>query len=185
MICTDCKLVGGDSGGPLFNMRGEVIGIHSRHRAVDQPQFPRPAAAFRTDWDRLLASELWERPIRLRQRRQPPRVGSDGRADAGGRCVITVVTDGLPAAKAGVKVGDVVTAINDRKISTFNELRNIVALKRPGDWLTLHVERGDETLELAHCSSCDATAVRRRTIGRRMTSEGACGIRIADCSMDC
>ncbi len=147
LICTDCKLVGGDSGGPLFNMRGEVIGIHSSIGPSVTHNFHVPATAFRRDWKRLLASELWGGRYDAERDAERPVMGVRGES-VGGRCVITEVTDGLPAAGAGMKVGDVVAAIDGREISSFDELRNIIAFKQADDRVELRVERGDETLEL-------------------------------------
>ena len=105
LLCTDCKLVGGDSGGPLFNMRGEVVGIHSSIGPMITHNFHVPITAFRRDWQRLLASDLWGgRYDRRNQRRAM--LGVSG-TTTGGKCVITEVAEDMPAAKAGVRVGDV------------------------------------------------------------------------------
>jgi serine protease Do len=53
----------------------------------------------------------------------------------------------MPAHRAGVRVGDVITAVDGREISTFQHLADIVAFKRPGDRITLRIERRNETLE--------------------------------------
>jgi serine protease Do len=146
MICSDCKLVGGDSGGPLFNMRGEVIGIHSSIGPSVTHNFHVPTSAFRTDWDRLLASELWGGRYD-RDDDSRAMLGVSGQS-LGGRCLITQVADDMPAANAGVKVGDVVTAIDGRDVSSFEQLRNIVSFKQPGDRMTLRIERAGEVLQL-------------------------------------
>jgi serine protease Do len=145
-LCTDCKLVGGDSGGPLFNMRGEVVGIHSSIGPLLTHNFHVPFTAFRRDWQRLLANELWGGRYDERDARRAV-LGVSGRS-IGGKCVITEVADDMPAEKAGVLVDDVVLAVNGREISSFEELADIVGQKRPGDRLALELERGGETLEL-------------------------------------
>ncbi len=146
LLCTDCKLVGGDSGGPLFNMRGEVVGIHSSIGPMLTHNFHVPMSVFRRNWDRLLAGDLWggryDQPDNGRAV-----LGVSGNNNAG-RCVITAVADGLPAAAAGVRVGDVIAAVDGRAIRTFRELSEIVASKRPGDAITLRIERPDEVVEL-------------------------------------
>ena len=48
---TDCRLLGGDSGGPLFNLDGEVIGIHSRIAMSDDENFHAPIESYLEHWD--------------------------------------------------------------------------------------------------------------------------------------
>lgn len=48
MCKSDCKLIGGDSGGPLFNLKGELVGIHSRVGADLEHNIHVPLAAFRS-----------------------------------------------------------------------------------------------------------------------------------------
>ena len=60
MIRTDCTLVGGDSGGPLFDLDGKVIGIHSRIGGASITENVHvPIDTFRLTWDRLASSQNW------------------------------------------------------------------------------------------------------------------------------
>jgi serine protease Do len=147
LLCTDCKLVGGDSGGPLFNMRGEVVGIHSSIGPMLTHNFHVPITAFRRDWQRLLAGELWGGRFDDEPDREMATLGVRGDL-AAAQCLITVVNENMPAAKAGVKVGDVVTAIDANEVSTFAELKAYLARRRPGERITLRIKRGDESLAL-------------------------------------
>ena len=56
MITTDCTLVGGDSGGPLFDMQGSVIGINSRIASELRANMHVPVNAFQDAWERLTKS---------------------------------------------------------------------------------------------------------------------------------
>ena len=56
-ITTDCTLVGGDSGGPLFDMYGKVIGIHSRIGNQITANMHVPVDIYRQEWERLVKGE--------------------------------------------------------------------------------------------------------------------------------
>ena len=58
-ILTDCTLVGGDSGGPLFDLEGHVIGVHSRIGKNLTVNVHVPVDQFSQSWDRLLKGEMW------------------------------------------------------------------------------------------------------------------------------
>ena len=62
-ICTDCTLVGGDSGGPLFDMQGRVIGIHSQIRARITENVHVPVNTYRETFDRLAKGDVWGSPV--------------------------------------------------------------------------------------------------------------------------
>jgi hypothetical protein len=59
LIRTDCTLVGGDSGGPLFDMTGRVVGIHSRIGLSIFENVDVPVDTYRQTWDRLARGENW------------------------------------------------------------------------------------------------------------------------------
>jgi serine protease Do len=147
MVCTDCKLVGGDSGGPLFNMRGEVVGIHSSIGPLVTHNFHVPATAFRTSWDRLLAGEAWGGRFDDFVDENRPYIGVTGRTE-NGRCIISEVFPGMPAEKVGVESGDVVTAVNGRPITSFEQLSNIVAFKQAREKITLSIQRGEVNMQM-------------------------------------
>src|SRR5262249_51112367 len=62
---SDCTLVGGDSGGPLLNMNGEVVGIHSRIGGSITFNIHVPVDTYTETWDRLAASEVWGNPFNV------------------------------------------------------------------------------------------------------------------------
>lgn len=59
MLVTDSVLIGGDSGGPLFNLNGELIGIHSSIGDVISENRHVSLATFRQFWDRMARGECW------------------------------------------------------------------------------------------------------------------------------
>lgn len=66
LVRTDCPLVAGDSGGPLFDLEGRVVGIHSRISTATTLNFHVPVQVFRDGWDRLAKGEVWRDSLPLR-----------------------------------------------------------------------------------------------------------------------
>ncbi|MFV1967004.1 MAG: S1C family serine protease [Pirellulaceae bacterium] len=141
-ITTDCTLVGGDSGGPLFDMEGKVIGIHSRIGGPLTLNLHVPIDTYRDSWDRLAAAEVWGAVPG-----NEPFIGVVGEMDTD-VAKITQVHRGTPAEKAGVRVGDVITKIGNQKVTTFETLKDFVTSQEPGTHVDLVVRRGNEILEL-------------------------------------
>lgn len=143
-VSTDCTLVGGDSGGPLFDMEGRVIGIHSRIGAALTGNIHVPVGTYKETWDRLAKSEAWGRGGRSAG---GPFVGVQRDPDSEA-AKIAVVVEGSPAENAGIRVGDVIVALDDKEISTFQELVDEVRKHKPKDKVKIVVQRGEEKLDL-------------------------------------
>ncbi len=139
-IVTDCTLVGGDSGGPLLDMSGKVIGIHSRIGDELKENLHVPVNTYRQTWDRLVSGEAWGG-----RRPGGPIIGvlGDSRTDA---AKISRVLPNSPAEQAGIKVDDVITKFDGTKVETFDALAAAVDEKEPGDQVKVELRRGDETL---------------------------------------
>ena len=70
IVQSNCTLVGGDSGGPLFDLDGNVVGIHSRIGLTLAQNIHVPTELFKNQWDKLVAGEVFgERREEDRQRR--------------------------------------------------------------------------------------------------------------------
>jgi serine protease Do len=156
-VQTDCTLVGGDSGGPLFDMRGRVIGINSRIGRSTTWNFHVPITAYAADWDKLVAGRDWGG--------SPPAgsafLGLSGDDHPDG-CKVTGVGEGLPAEKAGIRNGDVILKFDGRAIENFDGLAAAVRARKPGDSVEIELRRDGErltvTVELARRG--DATSKR-------------------------
>ena len=140
-ITTDCTLVGGDSGGPLFNMQGKVVGINSRIGSELNANMHVPVGTFKETWDRLTKAEAWgfypgNKPI-LGVERDPDATNAK----------IAVVRAGSPAEKSGLKAGDVVLKIDGVEVSSFDALSDAIKEHQPRDNIKLVIQRGEETLE--------------------------------------
>jgi serine protease Do len=75
-LVSDCTLIGGDSGGPLFDLEGKVVGIHSsisEHLSFNRDA---PVSAAKKDWERMLKGERWGK---LRGADRPGRPGRRSR----------------------------------------------------------------------------------------------------------
>jgi S1-C subfamily serine protease len=58
------------------------------------------------------------------------------------------ITDGSPAAKAGMQPGDVIVRINDQPVANLQEYSNLLRTLKPGQTVTVVVKRGDEELTM-------------------------------------
>ena len=146
-VCTDCTLVGGDSGGPLFNIRGEVLAINMSIGPAAVHNFHVPVAKIRPYWEKMLAGKVWGRGLNDESLDQRVVLGIAGR-QVDGRFVVTQVFPGYPAARAGIAVGDVIESIEKEEIESVSELNELILSKEPGDRIQVGVARGDEQLEL-------------------------------------
>lgn len=142
-LVTDAVLIGGDSGGPLFNLDGELIGIHSsigdsiaENRHVD-------IALFKRDWDRLERGETWGQLPTLGKPSKPVNktiigVTVDRKLN---NAKILRVRPGSPADIVGIRADDIVTEFNGEKITSSVQLISKIQQKFPGDICSISVNR--------------------------------------------
>ncbi|MCE9562999.1 MAG: S1C family serine protease [Planctomycetes bacterium] len=144
-IVSNCTLVGGDSGGPLYDLDGKVIGIHSRIGLSLATNVHVPSDKFVVDWDKLIAGEVIGRAPK------PPAavVGVVFAEDENDDAYVVEVDEDGPAAKAGLKPGDTITKFNAEPIKTVKKFRDLIKDKKPGDVVKLSVRRGTEILALS------------------------------------
>jgi serine protease Do len=144
LVRSNCTLVGGDSGGPLFDLDGNVVGIHSRIGLSLAQNIHVPADVFKADWDKLVAGDVVGR--------QPKTggavVGVVFAEDENDDAWVAEVDDDGPAAKGGLKPGDTITKFNGEPIKTVKKFRELMKDKKPGEVLKLTVRRSVETLTL-------------------------------------
>ena len=149
-IVTDCTLVGGDSGGPLFYMHGKVIGIHSRIGGTLSSNVHFPIDAYHDAWSRLAASEVWGNLFTSLPFAKSNEAYLGVRASVEKMSLkIDSVTPGSPADNAGLKSGDVIRKINGVKLVSVDELAAFLKTQRPATRIEVHVQRGDESVAIA------------------------------------
>jgi serine protease Do len=142
-LFTDCALIGGDSGGPLFTLDGKLIGIHSRIGTEVTDNMHVPINVFRDSWDRMASKrEAWG----VLPGYGPPFIGVKGKDD--GPAIISEVEVDGPADMAGILKGDRVIRVENKEIITFEDLRNAIKATAPGDVVTIVLERENHQMKL-------------------------------------
>ena len=134
-LVTDCALIGGDSGGPLFDISGRLIAVHSRIGNDVAENLHVPIDHYDVSWDRMQAGTAWGYLEGFR-----PVLGISGSKTAR-RALVDAVGSGSPAEKAGIKVNDVIEQFGDIAISDFESLKSAVANTMPGERLPIWVNR--------------------------------------------
>jgi putative serine protease PepD len=158
LIQTDAAISSGNSGGPLVNDKAQVIGINTAVARGDMGTAANNIGfAISTEEVLRVVKTLRDQANGVERKQGFLGVGLTDRADGGQGAVIANVEDGSPASKAGIEEGDVVLAINDVPITGRTGMIAIVRDARPGDTITIKVERGGKTFTLS------ATLVERDT----------------------
>jgi serine protease Do len=177
-IQTDVAVNPGNSGGPLFNMAGEVIGINSqifsRSGGYQGLSFAIPINVATTVMNQIVATGHATH-ARLGVTIQQVNQGladSFGLKKAEGALVSSVVPDSA-AARAGLQAGDVILKYNGQAISGANDLPALVSEAKPGESVKVEIWRKGSTLELTAvlgkselASTDDSTNGKAQTHGR-------------------
>lgn len=149
-IGTDCTIVGGDSGGPLLDTAGRLIGIHSRISDDVTDNYHVPIDTFRDTWDRLAKGEAWGGPPPpggplLGINGQP--VVESGRIGSAG-CRVTDVFPGTPASKGGLVRDDVIISLDGEDVTGLDRLQTLIGNHKAGDQVILAIVRDGEKRDL-------------------------------------
>lgn len=147
---TDAAINQGNSGGPLFNAAGEVIGVNT---AIFSPSggsvgigFAVPSRTAQAIAEQIIQAGRVERGfVGLRLQEITSAIAQAlGRSGIEG-ALIAGVEPGGPAEKAGVMVGDIVTALNGKQVQSGRDLSRRIAALKPGTSVTLDVIREGKT----------------------------------------
>lgn len=150
LLQTDASINPGNSGGPLLNLKGEVVGINTAINAEAQGiGFAVPANTVKEVLDELI-KEGKVRRAWLGVQIQPvtPDVAEYLNYNSSEGAVIGGVVSGGPASKAGLKAGDIITAIDGTKIATPDELIKTIQKKKIGTQVEIEVFRQGETIKI-------------------------------------
>lgn len=154
LLQTDCAINSGNSGGALFNLYGEVVGItnakysgsSSSGASIDNIAFAIPVDSVRAIVESIIEKGYYAKPV----------IGvSVTDVDENSRQLgipagawVKEVTAGGAAEAAGIQANDVITAINGTEISGVSDLKRILAKASAGDELSLVIWRKNQSLTL-------------------------------------
>ncbi len=150
---TDAKINPGNSGGPLINMRGEVVGINSTLFSETGENmgigFAIPINMIKESLPQLKDKGKVTRGWMgvMVQRVTQDIAESIGLDQTRGALVSEVVKDG-PAARAGIKVGDLIIELNGKQIKDANDLPILVARTAPGEKIRVKILRDKRELTI-------------------------------------
>lgn len=134
MLQSDCVLMGGDSGGVLCNLDGEVIGVHSQIWKGRDQNLHVSMAPFLRSWDALKKGET----ITTWAQGSGGWIGLSTQA-AEQALRIQAIADGSPAQKAGLKENDLILSVNNRKLTAPADFSDAIRSRRAGELVTLKV----------------------------------------------
>lgn len=155
LIQTDCAINSGNSGGALFNMYGEVIGITNAkysnngatgQAAIDNIAFAIPINSVKDIITSIIETGYISKPyIGITAGDLSEEYQGFGLPQG---AAVQSVSEGSPAQAAGLQANDIITAVNGETITSFSELKKIISESEIGATLKLTVYRQGESIEL-------------------------------------
>ena len=164
-IQTDASINQGNSGGPLFNLKGEVIGINTAIIAPGQSGsigigFAIPANAASNVIDQLMKFGETKRGwLGVRIQEVSKEIAEVEKLKKPQGALVASVGDKSPADKAGIKAGDIILEFDGKKIDTMRTLPKVVANTKVGKSVQLKIWRNKKLI------------TKRLTLGRLESSE--------------
>ena len=164
-IQTDASINQGNSGGPLFNLKGDVIGVNTAIIAPGQSGsigigFAIPANAASNVIDQLIKFGETKRGwLGVRIQEVTKEIADVEKLKKPEGALVASVGQGSPAEKAGIKAGDIILEFDGKKINTMKKLPNVVASTEVGKSVELKIWRNKKLIS------------KRLTLGRLETSE--------------
>ena len=156
MIQTDAAINGGNSGGPLVNAAGEVIGINTAYASQgNNVGFTIPINSVKGIMAGVLKDGKFERAVLgVRYQTITPLIAKEKKLDVTAGAYVkgsnnaSAVIKGSAGDKAGIKDGDIITAVNGTKIGTAGSLGSLIGEYAVGDTVKLEVYRDKKYVQL-------------------------------------
>ncbi len=145
MLQSDCVLMGGDSGGALFNLAGEVIGINSQIWRGREQNLHVSMAPFLRSWETMKKGEV----VSTWNLGSGAWIGISTQGADDGLIVQAVAADS-PAMKAGLKDGEIIISLNNQKLAAPAEFSEAIHARASGEIVTLKVRnaKGERMVEV-------------------------------------
>ncbi len=183
-IQTDAPINPGNSGGPLFNTAGEVVGVNT---AIFSPSGGNIGIGFAvpSSLAQMVVAQLKEHGRVERgwlgvsmQRLDPELAAALSAGETKGALIAGVERDG-PAARAGLRPGDLVTAVDGRPIALPRDLAEAVAAVKPGGTITLRLLRDGQPVEQKVTLGQSPGTREARVTGEERQSQANLGLALA------
>ncbi|HEX2036906.1 MAG TPA: trypsin-like peptidase domain-containing protein [Chloroflexota bacterium] len=144
LITSDTYLGSGDSGGPLLDLSGRLIGINSAiaiaRRGQSLTGFSIPIEGAQQIAQQLLATGTLPRPqLGVSVQEVTPELAAQLGLPVRRGVLLTQVHPGTPAAAAGLVAGDIIVGINGRAVADLGDLRRVMVNHKVGDTVTLSI----------------------------------------------
>ena len=147
LIQTDAAISSGNSGGPLVNLKGEVVGINTAVARGDSDSAANNIGfSISVDEVLIVIEQLREQANGVERKEGFLGVGLAARDDGGQGAIITNVQPGSPADKAGILIDDVVLAVDGEPIDGQAGLVAAIRDAEPGQTVKIEIFRGGERL---------------------------------------
>jgi serine protease Do len=188
LLQTDVAINPGNSGGPLINMRGEVVGINSQ---ILSPSGTSAGISLAIPIDEAIrVSDQLRTAGHVTRGRIGVQIGAVSKQVAEtlglGKpigALVEGVQAGLPAEKAGIEAGDIITQVQGKSVERYSDLPRLVGMVKPGDKVKLEVfhdgksrqvtadviDFGPETPPPVAGAEPDGTAGMKATLGLKVT----------------
>ena len=156
MLQTDAAINQGNSGGPLVNLAGQVIGINTlivrggqgASTVVEGLGFSIPANTVQATATQLLKTGQLDRPLLgVQYQSINPQISRMYGLPVQYGAYVTSVTQGSPADKAGIVQDDIITMIDDVTIDDQHPYMNVLFSHAPGNTITITIARDTQTLK--------------------------------------
>lgn len=150
LIQTDASINDGNSGGPLINSKGQVIGINSvKIETAEGIGFAIPINVVKPVIESFMNTGEFEEAYLgiFAYDKEVIKYLNNNVEFNGGIYVVKIMQDG-PVSKTNVKIGDIITQIDGNIVDRMSQLRNYIYTKKPGDTVTLTISRNNKEYKI-------------------------------------